>query len=130
MKLIKLQVSSLGYIQLFVEGLARGGWKLHRASDGGRMERNGQLLVLRTLGEEFRFRVFIYKVTGSSRGRPDERRIEITSTYQKGLSNVPRFRDVVLGFDPAMIRDRLGPSWCVASGHPVGSVKAEDYYRE
>lgn len=88
-------------MQPFVQGLALGGWKLNRAPAGGRIKRNGQLLVLRSHEEEFHFRVFIYKITGSSRGRPDERRIEITSTYQKGLRRIPRFRDVVLGYDPA-----------------------------
>jgi hypothetical protein len=46
-----------------------------------------------------RLRLFVYKVTGSSRGRPDERRIEITSTYQKGLKRLRTYRDAVLGYD-------------------------------
>jgi hypothetical protein len=39
-------------------------------------------------------------VTGSSRGRPEERRIEITSTYPKGLPHLAKFPDIVLGYDP------------------------------
>jgi hypothetical protein len=41
----------------------------------------------------------VYKVTGSGRSRPEERRIEITSTYEKGLLRLTRFRDVVLGYE-------------------------------
>ncbi len=66
---------------------------------GGRIVRNGQLIVLKTGQGERRLRLFVYKVTGSSRGRPHERRIEITSTYQKSLTKVVGFQDVVLGYD-------------------------------
>jgi hypothetical protein len=55
---------------------------------------------LQTPKQDARFRIFIYKVTESSRGRPEERRIEITSTYKKALKRVPQYSDLVLGFDP------------------------------
>jgi hypothetical protein len=61
--------------------------------------RNGQLVVLRSGTEERRLRLFVYKVTGSGRQRPYERRIEITSTYQRGLRRVRGYPDVVLGID-------------------------------
>ena len=43
--------------------------------------------------------MFVYKVTESSRGKPYERRIEITSTYPKGLRKRRDFQDVVLGYE-------------------------------
>lgn len=73
-------------------------WILEQVPDGGNLARNGQLLVLLTGHQEIRLRIFVYKVTGSSRGKADERRIEITSTYQKGLRKAYGFRDVVLGY--------------------------------
>jgi hypothetical protein len=44
----------------------------------------------------------MYKVTGSSRNRPDERRIEITTTYagqDPGSPTCGDYEDVVLGYD-------------------------------
>jgi hypothetical protein len=47
-----------------------------------------------------RFRVFCYKATTSSRDRPHERRVEITTTYLKGnLRRASGYRDVVFGYD-------------------------------
>jgi hypothetical protein len=82
-----------------VRALAGAGWKIARAPENGQLVRNGQRLVLRGGSLERRFRVFVYKVTGSGRQRPFERRIEITSTYQKGLRRQSAYPDVVLGID-------------------------------
>lgn len=56
-------------------------------------------MILRTGTQERRIRLSVYKVTGSGRSKPDERRIEITTTYQSGLPRLSSFEDVVLGYD-------------------------------
>jgi hypothetical protein len=81
--------------------LAESGWTLRVAPVDGRLPRNGQRVILQSGTEERRFRLFVYKVTGSGRQKPYERRIEITSTYQKGLRRMRGYPDVVLGVDTA-----------------------------
>jgi hypothetical protein len=83
------------------------GWTLESVPENGQVPRNGLKLVLRAGNSEIRLRVFLYKVTTSSRNRAHERRIEITTTYQSGLKRVAGFRDIVLGID-------------IASGNYVG----------
>src|SRR5579859_7703530 len=75
------------------------GWTLETAPETGQVPRNGLKLVLRARDSEIRLRIFAYKVTTSSRNRPHERRVEITTTYQSGLKRLAKFRDVVLGID-------------------------------
>lgn len=82
-----------------VLGLLKAGWSLEMAPQGGLLRRNGQQVCLRSEQVDIRFRLFVYKVTGSSRGKPEERRIEITSTYQKDLKRLRDYPDVVLGYD-------------------------------
>jgi hypothetical protein len=82
-----------------VKSLLATGWTIDRIPDNGRLLRNGQRILFRSDRLDLRVRLFVYKVTGSGRARPEERRIEITSTYQKGLPPLPRFRDVVLGYE-------------------------------
>jgi len=57
------------------------------------------LLTLRTPVEERRVRLLAYAVSGSSRAKPDERRVEITTTYSKGLPRQDDADDVVLGWE-------------------------------
>ncbi|MGH7307227.1 MAG: protein NO VEIN domain-containing protein [Candidatus Rokuibacteriota bacterium] len=89
-----------GHIPAVIRALLRCGWTVSQIPTGGTLARNGLHLVLRVRHGDVRIRLFVYKVTGSGRGKPDERRIEITSTYQKGLARVARYRDIVLGYDP------------------------------
>lgn len=96
---IELKPSRAGHIPQALRGLLSAGWAVRQVPRGGKLPRNGLRLVLRAAHGEVRLRLFAYKVTGSSRGRPDERRIEITSTYQKGLKRLKAYRDVVLGYD-------------------------------
>src|SRR5882762_5433586 len=82
-----------------VKSLLAAGWTIDRIPDNGRLLRNGQKILFKSDRLDLRVRLFVYKVTGSGRARPEERRIEITSTYQKGLPPLARFRDVVLGYE-------------------------------
>lgn len=88
------------HIPVAVRDLVRSGWIPDTAPVGGNLIRNGQLVVLAMPGAEAKLRLFIYKVTGSGRHRESERRIEITTTYPKGLAKERRYEDVVLGYDP------------------------------
>ena len=94
-----LVANSQGHIHWVTEGLAAYGWTAERLPKDGRVARNRQRVILRTDDADHRFRVHIYSVTGSSRGQPLERRIEITTTYAGTLAADPGFRDIVLGFD-------------------------------
>lgn len=97
---IQLVAPSKSHLLNVVNALAGSGWKLLRIPASGRLLRNGQLIVLRSDQLDMRFRLFVYKVGESGRNRPEERRIEITSTYQKGLVRVRDYPDIVLGYDP------------------------------
>ena len=79
--------------------LIRYGWNIHSIPGDARIPRNGLKVVLKAGGQEFKIRVFAYKVTTSGRNRPHERRIEIINTYQSGLSRLSEYQDVVLGMD-------------------------------
>jgi hypothetical protein len=50
-------------------------------------------------GKKFRFRILMFAVGGTGRGRDDERRIEITSTYDRGLKRDSSVIDIVLGVE-------------------------------
>lgn len=56
-------------------------------------------LAFEKAGKQFRFRIFLYAVGGTGRGRDTERRIEITSTYDRGLKRDPSVIDIVLGVE-------------------------------
>jgi hypothetical protein len=94
-----LTANSQGHVHWVLVGLAAHGWSAERLPEDGRVARNRQRLILRTDDADHRFRLHIYSVTGSSRGQPLERRIEITTTYAGTLAPDPDFRDVVMGFD-------------------------------
>lgn len=88
-----------GHLTRVIEDLLVSGWAIESIPQDGQIPRNRLELVLRTAGRDVRLRLFAYKVTSSSRGRPHERRVEITTTYQSGLATLPRFSDAVLGVD-------------------------------
>lgn len=99
MSTVNVTAPARSHLLAVVRALASAGWTIFRAPDDGALVRNGQLITLRSPDGELRIRLFVYKVTGSGRQKPDERRIEITSTYQKGLARIPGHSDVVLGYD-------------------------------
>lgn len=67
----------------------------------GRIPRNGMKVILKASDLELRLRIFAYKVTSSGRNRPQERRVEITTTYRSSLTPLRGFGDLVLGIDVA-----------------------------
>ncbi len=75
------------------------GWTPTRAPSNGRLARNRQKLILTVGGRSLAIRLSFFSVTDSARGRPHERRIEITTTYGPRLSVDPVFRDVVIGYE-------------------------------
>lgn len=97
---IRLTAPAKSHLLNVVQSLLKAGWTIEHIPEDARLLRNGQRMLLKSDRVDLRFRLFVYKVTGSSRGRPEERRIEITSTYQKGLLPLANFPDVVLGYDP------------------------------
>jgi hypothetical protein len=95
-----LVVSGKSHLPLLFTALAESGWTLKVAPEDAALVRNGQKVVLRAGSLERKIRLFAYKVTGSGRQKPYERRIEITSTYPKGsLKRLRAYRDVVVGVD-------------------------------
>src|SRR5208283_4568243 len=98
-KSIQITAPILSHLIRLTRGLVQTGWDIVESPHLGRLARNGQRIVLRTAKHDTRFRIFVYKVTQSSRGKPEERRIEITSTYPKGLARAREYSDVALGFD-------------------------------
>lgn len=123
-KYVKITAPKNSHLLSVIRSLAKTGWAPRTAPPAGRLVRNGQRLILRGGKHECRLRLFVYKVTGSSRGNPDERRIEITSTYQKGLSRLPDYTDVVLGFDAEHdIYVGVDPTR-IAHGGPTGNASS------
>lgn len=96
---IAVTAPAKSHLPKLVDGLLRSGWTLSAAPAAGKLMRNGQKILLRSNEQDLGVRLFIYKITESSRNKPEERRIEITSTYQKGLERVHLYRDVVLGYE-------------------------------
>ncbi len=82
-----------------VKDLLSCGWSIETTPLDGRIPRNGLKTILDAESEEIKLRVFAYKISKSGRDRPHERRVEITSTYFKGLSQARGFKDVVVGVD-------------------------------
>ena len=88
-----------GHLARLVRDLVCCGWKIDGAPADGRIPRNGIKIILKSDSKDIKLRVFAYKVTSSGRSRPQERRVEITTTYQSGLTPQKGFADVVLGVD-------------------------------
>ena len=98
---INLTPDSRGYTYLAINGLLSEGWKIKQVPERGRLRLNRQRVQLVYSGHQETLRLMIYKVGGSGRGRPGERRIEITSTYVGGrLTSESDTVDVLLGYDP------------------------------
>ncbi len=89
---------SRDYAGRVIDGLLLGGWKINAAPE--KLTYNRQLLRLEAGNLTSEFRISIYKVGETGRSRPDERRIEITTTYKSGLEPLDGVADVVLGYDP------------------------------
>jgi len=96
----QLDQDSRGFLMPGIRALLSTGWRLERIPQAAKLPMNKARLILRTDNAEYRYRLLIYAVSSSSRERPDERRVEITSTYAGGnLQEIANFRDVVLGWD-------------------------------
>lgn len=93
------QVALNGHIGVAIRSLLESGWRILSAPSGATIRRNGQCIQLASIESTELLRIFAYKVTGSGRNTP-ERRLEITSTYEKGLSQRIGYSDVVLGYEP------------------------------
>lgn len=101
MKKISLTSSPSGHMTKVLNDLLGCGWRIGRVPGDAKIPRNGMRLHLQADGVEVKLRVFAFKVTTSGRNRPHERRVELTTTYYSGLSEMPGYRDVVLGIDTA-----------------------------
>lgn len=99
MVLSRLVFSKAGHIARIVTDLISRGWTIDSLPLGGKMPSNRALVVLREGEKEIRIRVSAYTVTGSSRSKPHERRVEITTTYGSGLIQRRDLSDIVLGVD-------------------------------
>ena len=121
---ILLTAPAKGHLLRLVRSLLTAGCRIHTAPEGGRLLRNGQKVMLKSDRIDLRFRLFVYKVTGSSRGRPEERRIEITSTYPKGLPRISKFPDTVLGYDPVSKLYVGVDSQRIEHGGPTGNASS------
>lgn len=106
-----------------VEGLVRAGWRIAQCPKDGKLV-NGQKMLLRSPEKDVRLRLFVYKVTGSGRSKPYERRIEITSTYAKGLKRMRKYQDVVLGYDPTSSLFVGADARRIGHGGPTGNASS------
>lgn len=98
---INLESDSRGYTYIAVVGFMDGGWEVKGIPEHGQLRPNRQLVQLVYPGHADLYRLMIYKVGGSGRGRLGERRIEITSTYVGGrLKPEAGVEDLLLGYDP------------------------------
>lgn len=98
---ISLEPDSRGYTYVAITGFVDGGWRVRGIPEHGYLHRNRQLVQLVYSGHADIYRLLIYKVGESGRGRLGERRIEITSTYVGGsLKSEAGVEDVLLGYDP------------------------------
>jgi hypothetical protein len=95
-----LNSDARGYLMPGIRALLSTEWRLDRIPEGAKVPTNKARLVLKTDNAEYRYRLLVYAVSTSSRGRPDERRVEVTSTYLGGnLEEDATARDVVLGWE-------------------------------
>jgi hypothetical protein len=99
MSKVVLSTDRRGHLAKLVKDLLCSGWKIDTIPASAGIPRNGIKIVLRSADKETRMRVFAYKITDSGRSRPQERRVEITTTYKSGLKRDKSFADIVLGVD-------------------------------
>ena len=100
MPIVDLARANLSHTQRFLQNLVASGWTVDQLPVNDRLPRNRARLHLRAPHQLKRLRVSIFKIGKSGRSRPDERRIEITTTYLKGLARLQEYADVVLGYEP------------------------------
>lgn len=96
---MRLTINAAGHQIKVLNSLQATGWRICKLPEDARLVGNGQRYILSAPGHEIRIRLFIYKVTGSGRARPNERRIQITTTYKGGLKKELGFHDVVIGYN-------------------------------
>ena len=92
----QLGFHSASHLRAVVEGLLGSGWAAVSLPEGLSVPRNGLLLEARTKSEYRRASSFIRSANRTG-NQPDERRLQITTTYDKGLEAKPGYQDVVLG---------------------------------
>jgi hypothetical protein len=131
---IPLLAPASGYFEHALRALLASGWSLKAIPPNSRLPGNKWLLLtLRTPIEERRVRLFIYAVGESHRNRPNERRVEITTTYQSGLPAASVAQDVVLGWDRGLeVFVGIDPRRLHAGGttHNASSFVDEDALRD
>jgi hypothetical protein len=96
---LDLSNRSSTHVRRLLHDLLQFGWSPVNLPRGANIPRNRPLLELRMLSNTIRLRVSIFKVSGSGRGKPHERRIEITTTYSSSLEKSDTWKDVILGYD-------------------------------
>ena len=96
---INLTRRSTNHIQRLVGSLLEHGWRAIRIPANGRLESNRQLIIFQTPVKTVKLRLSVYKVGGSGRNKPDERRVEITTTYRAGMDRLQDYQDVILGYN-------------------------------
>jgi hypothetical protein len=98
--MVSLNSDARGYLMPGIRAMLSTQWRLDRIPEGAKVPTNKARFVLRTDNAEYRYRLLVYAVSTSSRGRPDERRVEVTSTYLGGnLDEDATVRDVILGWE-------------------------------
>lgn len=95
----QLTGDSRGHMIRLLTGLTECGWLFERVPQDLKVPRNGMRLVLMAGNRQIKLRVFCYKVTTSGRKRPEERRVEVTTTYKGNLKKIRGYSDVVLAYD-------------------------------
>jgi len=120
MSLSRLKFDKAGYVRKIVEDLITYGWTIESIPSDGKLPRNRAFVALKTGDKELRFRISAYKVTGSSRQKAHERRVEITTTYRSGLRRQSGLSDVVLG---VRIRILGSMSVLITVGYSWGAVR-------
>ena len=63
------------------------------------LSRTRLLLDLKSNGKTEKFRILAFAIGGTGRGRQNERRLEITSTYEHALKPEPGVTDIVIGIE-------------------------------
>ena len=63
------------------------------------LSRTRLLLDLTSNGKTEKFRILAFAIGGTGRGRGNERRLEITSTYERALKPEPGVTDIVIGVE-------------------------------
>ena len=100
MTTVDVSSSSRNHIQRLVKSLALSGWRAVRIPASGLLKRSQQCIEFRVPRKNLKIRFLIFSI--GDRGEPhrrNERRIQITTTFQSGLKRLRDFSDVILGYD-------------------------------